>query len=75
MTVYSSSSYSTTTCNQKCTSLYSKSVNITCMQVFRSIMRMINNGSKSSLKVKLLQSRFQTTFFAPAGKKVVWARD
>ena len=38
----------------KCTSLYSK-VSITYMQVQRSIMRMNNNGSKSSLKVKLLQ--------------------
>ena len=36
--------------------LYSKTVKITYMQVQRSIMNMINNGSKSSLKVKLLQS-------------------
>ena len=36
--------------------LYSKSINIPYMPVQRSIMRMINNnGSKSSLKVKLLQ--------------------
>ena len=37
--------------------LYSKSVNITYMQVQRSIMCMINNGSKPGLKVKLLQFR------------------
>ena len=34
---------------------YSKSINITYMPVERSIMSMSNDGSKSSVKVKLLQ--------------------
>ena len=51
-------SHSTTTCNQKCTGLYSKSINITHAGSKVRVHIINNNGSKFSLKVKLLHASF-----------------